>query len=78
MSMKRGGGEQQQCGVGRTREGGRDRRKPVGWSGGQKKKKFSDENQKEKKKKLTALKITSISRKMTPFVGPVSSLLFKA
>lgn len=31
-----------------------------------------------KRKRLTALKITSISRKMTPFVGPVSSLLFKA
>lgn len=57
-------------GVGRAREGGE-------WRGGQNKKKISDENQKEKKI-LTALKITSISRKMTPFVGPVSSLLFKA
>lgn len=30
------------------------------------------------RERLTALKITSISRKMTPLVGPVSSLLFKA
>lgn len=75
--MEGRGGGATAGGVGRTTEGGRDRIKRVG--GGSKQKKNSDENQKEKKKKrLTALKITSISRKMTPFVGPVSSLLFKA
>lgn len=45
--------------------------------GGQNKKK-SLGRIKKAKERLTALKITSISRKMTPFVGPVSSLLFKA
>lgn len=73
MSMKRGGGwggnnsRAGRGGVGRTREGGE-------WGGGA----ISAMRIKKKKKILTALKITSISRKMTPFVGPVSSLLFKA
>lgn len=71
------GEEQKQCverGAGENKSG-MERQDKVGLGGA--KKKIQEENQKAKER-LTALKITSISRKMTPFVGPVSSLLFKA
>lgn len=75
---KQGGGKNRRGVLERTRAGWRDRIKWGWWRrGGGKKKKIQEENQKAKER-LTALKITSISRKMTPFVGPVSSLLFKA
>lgn len=72
----------------RTREGGTDGQDKVGLvgradgagqgEGGGGKKKNPGGESKKAKERLTALKITSISRKMTPLVGPVSSLLFKA
>lgn len=84
MGVEEEGGEKNRIKTKKERKAGHITSKDAneriirGGGGAIKKNQGGDLKKKKKMERLTALKITSISRKMTPFVGPVSSLLFKA